>query len=271
MCRSKDDGGRRCPSTADPQKIAARNARRRARRAELKKVMSDESRRAGEVSPKHGLAGGLATGGEGEVRSLVDGREHRAGTSPRVLTIGGRTLSTISTVTPPAERAEQLRALGKGTPILHELSADDADVFMAQVQKLKEGNKFHASVYVYPLEEYKDMRLFISEDGESGIALKSDGDIVSVFSSQQAKEPRSANSMIATMISLGGKKLDCFDTVLPHVYAQEGFVEVGRDSWNDEYKPDGWEYETYKNFNNGRPDVVYMEYRGNTNNLALAA
>ena len=30
---------------------------------------------------------------------------------------------------------------------------------------------------------------------------------------------------------------------------------MGRDAWNDEYAPDGWDYEK-----EGRPDVVYFRY-----------
>ena len=30
--------------------------------------------------------------------------------------------------------------------------------------------------------------------------------------------------------------------------------------WNDEYAPEGWDYELFRNFNQGRPDVTFMAY-----------
>jgi hypothetical protein len=37
---------------------------------------------------------------------------------------------------------------------------------------------------------------------------------------------------------------------------------VARLKWDDQYKPEGWDYELYKKYNNGRPDVVFMAYDG---------
>ena len=55
-------------------------------------------------------------------------------------------------------------------------------------------------------------------------------------------------------------RLDCFDTVLPNLYADAGFVPVARLAWNDDYSPDGWDYQLFDTFNGGRPDVVFMAY-----------
>ena len=57
-----------------------------------------------------------------------------------------------------------------------------------------------------------------------------------------------------------GGGLDCFDTVLPAIYAKSGFVAVARLKWNDDYAPDDWNYTTYSAFNGGRPDVVFMAH-----------
>ena len=54
--------------------------------------------------------------------------------------------------------------------------------------------------------------------------------------------------MLNLATELGGTKLDCFDTVLPKIYGAAGFVETGRDPWNEEYKPEGWNYDTFKAF-----------------------
>jgi hypothetical protein len=68
----------------------------------------------------------------------------------------------------------------------------------------------------------------------------------------------SGRSIMETAISAGGKKLDAFDTILPEFYGTHGFVEAARIPWNDEYAPEGWDKETFKDFNNGEPDVVMM-------------
>ncbi|WP_231611367.1 hypothetical protein [Rhodococcus sp. CX] len=66
--------------------------------------------------------------------------------------------------------------------------------------------------------------------------------------------------MLRHATALGGRRLDCFDTVLPDLYADAGFVPVARLKWNDDHAPDEWDYDTFRTFNDGRPDVVFMAY-----------
>lgn len=127
------------------------------------------------------------------------------------------------------------------------------------MQELKDGNRFHASVYVYDEAEYCDKRLFVTDDGKAGFALAGD-EIVSVFRHPDSAYPNAAPALIAAAVSEGGRRLDCFDTVLPAAYARAGFVPVARLRWNDDYAPEGWDYDTYRVFNGGRPDVVFMAY-----------
>ena len=127
-----------------------------------------------------------------------------------------------------------------------------------------------ASVHTYTPEEYSQMRCFLSEDGMSGIAVKSDGDIVSVFSNPNAKinDFRSrGHALVELAKQNGGTKLDAFDTYLPDFYKKHGFEETGRDIWNEQYKPNGWDKEFYKKYNNGEPDVVYMELKNKSSKL----
>jgi hypothetical protein len=97
------------------------------------------------------------------------------------------------------------------------------------------------------------MRLFLSADAKSGVAVKPDGDIVSVFAANN-----SGRALIELAVSAGGTKLDAFDTVLAHFYAPHGFVVASRMAWNNEFKPEGWDKQTFSAFNNGEPDVVFM-------------
>ena len=45
---------------------------------------------------------------------------------------------------------------------------------------------------------------------------------------------------------------------MPSLYSEAGFRAVARLPFNDEYAPPGWNYDTFKKFNGGRPDVVFM-------------
>lgn len=161
------------------------------------------------------------------------------------------------------EKRKHIAKAGYATPEMYELDAQkDAGAFSNAITASAKDHKYGASVYVYPVEEYKDMRLFVSDDGSTGFALKSDGDIVSVYSMQDSQYKGSAYNNILTAVEQGGTKLDCFDTVLPKIYNRCGFEETERLTWDDQYMPDGWDKETYNKYNNGEPDVVMMEYTG---------
>lgn len=125
--------------------------------------------------------------------------------------------------------------------------------------ELTSNNRYASSVYVYDESEYAEMRMLVTDDGKAGVALKED-EVVSVFSHNDGKHPNAAPSMLRQATVLGGRRLDCFDTVLPNIYADAGFVPVARLAWNDDYAPDGWDYETYRHYSNGRPDVVFMAH-----------
>jgi len=160
---------------------------------------------------------------------------------------------------PPADLAARLQAQGKTTPPLHELDPRDAGVYRDSIAALAASTPYSSSVYVYSEDEYRQMRLLVTDDGRSGVALKGE-EIVSVFSRADGAHRGCGESMMATAVASGGRQLDCFDTALPHLYAKAGFVPVARLSWNDEYAPDGWNYQTYAPYNGGRPDVVFMAY-----------
>src|SRR5690606_3369969 len=123
-----------------------------------------------------------------------------------------------------------------------------------------ENNPYAASVYIYDEEDYAGMRLFLADDGKSGIALHDGDEIVSVFSDPRSKNKKVARHLISIAVENGGMRLDAFDTVLPSIYAKEGFVVKARLKWNDEYAPEGWDKEVFSKFNNGEPDVVFMQH-----------
>lgn len=173
--------------------------------------------------------------------------------------------ATYSHSTPVKDLFEES---GFDTPDFHELTRGKAagKLYTRLINDSKQDNRFGASVYVYPENEYQDMRLFVTKDGMSGFALKGD-DIVSAFKSPKSADRGVAFSMIRMAVALGGRKLDAFDTVLPSIYSVSGFKAVARMRWNDEFKPDDWNKETFKAFNSGEPDVVFMAYDQNREGL----
>lgn len=183
---------------------------------------------------------------------------NRIGEVSRLL-IDDRHITPVAVHRLQDERAQHLRSLGESTPELYELHPRDAATYRRQMETLREGNRFAASVYVYSDDEYAGMRLLVTDDGRSGIALKDD-EIVSLYAHCDSNHLGAANAMLETAVAAGGRRLDCFDTVLPAIYAKSGFVPVARLKWNDDYAPEGWDYATYVAFNGGRPDVVFMAH-----------
>lgn len=206
------------------------------------------------VGMEPGTAGSRASGD----RTGVGRLGNRSGEVPRLL-IDDRHITPVAVHRLPDARARQLRNLGKNTPALYELHPKDAQTYRRQMEALREGNPHAASVYVYDDDEYAEMRLFVTDDGRSGIALKDD-EIVSLYAHRGSNHPGAANAMLETAVTAGGRRLDCFDTVLPAIYAKSGFVPVARLKWDDDHAPEGWNYELYQRYNGGRPDVVFMAH-----------
>lgn len=154
-----------------------------------------------------------------------------------------------------------------------ELDSDEEAKGYKQFQRLVEAAKkklkFGSSVAVledpgFPDSDsaYNGTRQFISSDGGAGFALNGD-EIISAFSNGEGVNAGAADAMLQLAVQLGGRRLDAFDTVLPEIYARSGFVTTARIPFNDEFAPEDWDFEEYKEFNNGRPDVVFMAYNPN--------
>jgi len=146
------------------------------------------------------------------------------------------------------------------TPLtFHELTAEGSQHFHDTIAKAKQASAYGAAVAIYPTEDYQGMRLFLTEGGRSGFALKGD-DIVSAFKHPDDPAKGFANSALALATQEGGRRLDAFDTVLPRLYSDSGFRAVARIPWNDQFAPPDWDYNKFGAFNGGRPDVVFMVY-----------
>jgi hypothetical protein len=151
--------------------------------------------------------------------------------------------------------AELYKRSGNATPTFYELgnTAAASERFHAAIVENKQASPFGAAVAVYTPKEYRGMRLFLSADAKSGVAVKPDGDIVSVFAANN-----SGRALIELAVSAGGTKLDAYDTVLAHFYAPHGFVVASRIAWDEKQILEDWDKKTFSAFNNGEPDVVFM-------------
>ena len=154
---------------------------------------------------------------------------------------------------------------GISTPSYNKLKLNNQqsiDTFKKAIAKAKQslGND-GASVELK--DDYTDINLYLSEDGESGFGIKPNGDIVSVFSSKKVKG-RAHHMLEMAVYEGGGRQLDCFDIYLTKIYETHGFKPVAKMKWDDEYIPEGWNKDNFKDYNNGEPDVVFMVYDPNT-------
>lgn len=167
----------------------------------------------------------------------------------------------VASYAPAPEVASKLEAAGIAAPTMYELSQTPKSVsrFVDAITAAKKSSPNGAAVYVYPEQDYAGMRLFTNEDGTAGFALKGD-DIVSVFKHADNRSQRVFHSVLRLAVEQGGRRLDCFDTLLPTLYSANGFQPVVRMKWNDEYAPEGWDKKVFADFNGGEPDVVFMAY-----------
>ena len=95
----------------------------------------------------------------------------------------------------------------------------------------------------------------IKTDAGFGV-VGEDGDIKGVFKADLKSTEKTGDKVIQEAVKVGGTKLDNF--ALPNlmkIYERNGFREVSRLPFNEEYAPEGWNKEK-----NGTPDVVAMVY-----------
>ncbi|MFG7180678.1 phage portal protein [Burkholderia pseudomallei] len=225
----------------------------------------------GRAGSKAGQAGRAAagtaavsrTGGStpGAAKGAVS-EPYGRGTGPvRSIDVNGHSV-VGQTIEPTPETRAALAAQNASAPTYLKLtnSPASAQAFADAISAAKAASPNGAAVHVYSTDEYQHMQLFLTENGKGGVAVKPDGDIVSVFNTPGSGNAGLTRSALQLAVQHGGNKLDCFDTVLPTLYSQSGFRAVARMSWNDEYAPPGWNKEQFAAFNQGKPDVVFMAH-----------
>lgn len=133
--------------------------------------------------------------------------------------------------------------------------------FYDAIGEAKAANSHGAFVDQHGVTEYDGMKTFTNADGSVGVAVTGDGDIVSVFKNTARSRDRGAvTSLLFKALENGGKKLDNFNSpALSGFYLQHGFVPVARIKFNDDYAPDGWNFER-----DGRPDILFWVHNGDS-------
>jgi hypothetical protein len=110
-------------------------------------------------------------------------------------------------------------------------------------------------VTMYSGGELKGMgsRPYLSKSGKTGFAIKPDGEIISVFSTEGM-----GRAAMTQAIKAGGTKIEAFDGFLTkQFYPMFGFKETGRMAWDNQYAPKGWNHEKFDH-----PSVVMMSLGG---------
>lgn len=147
-------------------------------------------------------------------------------------------------------------------PISYEVdSAVFSGRFYKGLKTTKATSLYGAQVDLVPRKDLKGMRLFTTRDGQSGLAMAEDGYVTGVFTTS-SKYRKTAVSHLKHASSLGANRLDCFNTFLPGIYKKAGYKTHAAVPFNDDYAPDGWKRSTYREWNGGRPDVVFMANAG---------
>jgi hypothetical protein len=142
----------------------------------------------------------------------------------------------------------------------------DGEAYRKMQESSLVNNEYRDSVTVHTAEEYNQMRMFISEDGMTGVTLDKDGHLGGGFSDPGSGRPNDIAQLLIIGIKEGATNAEAFDTILPDYYSAFGFKAVSRVAFNEEEVPKNWDYATYSRFNNGRPDVVHFVWDGGDRN-----
>ena len=144
------------------------------------------------------------------------------------------------------------------TPQIEETT--DIDRFIKALSAGKFSTKYGAQVSVLTPEQYANGRMFLTPDGMAGFAIIDGDNLVSLFNHRDSSYRGVSAALVMLGVQEGGRRLENFDTYLPKIYGRLGFKETGRYPWDEELKVSDWDYETYRKWNDGRPDYLEMEY-----------
>lgn len=105
--------------------------------------------------------------------------------------------------------------------------------------------------------------VLVSTDGHAGALVTHNGEIGAVFSNGRQYSSKSSSHIIkktfSTLKANGGKWLNCYNTNLPSLYAEQGLYVNSYLDINEDYVPDEYKTEEFINmFPNFNKGVVFM-------------
>ena len=154
--------------------------------------------------------------------------------------------------------AELKRAFEEANIDFIAIRSATAEEFYDAIGKAKNVNPFGPFVTQHTVEEYRQMRLFLTLDGTAGIAITSENNIVSVFNGGSKRGV--LKTLLPVAIEQGGVKLDNYSSGrLSDMYAAYGFVPISKVKFNRDFAPSDWDYQR-----DGEPDVVFWIHNGDS-------
>jgi hypothetical protein len=133
-----------------------------------------------------------------------------------------------------------------------DFSKVNPEEFLKTVDNFRNSSEMaSANIHPYSIDDYKNMITKLSQDKNTGYALKNDGELVSVFSKQKGR----GSDLVNDAVNSGAKKLDAYDIngKLPELYGDAGFKEISRSPFNPEYAD-----KTNSMLMSNKPDFVEM-------------
>lgn len=136
------------------------------------------------------------------------------------------------------------------------LNTADPGEFTTAVEEFAENNPDLAPMLTFhDEEELSEHDVFLSENGDAGVAVDPEGDIQNVFSAEGAEVD--GDVLMEQAFEAGGQMLDCYDGFLTDFYQSHGFDVTGTMDFNPEFAPDGWDENPHLE---GQPDVMFMAH-----------
>jgi hypothetical protein len=173
-------------------------------------------------------------------------------------------LKNVTEISLPVEVQEAIKkAFPKITTFPKIFEIKDGAVYRELKIKGLEGVPMSSSVTIHSAEKYNTMRMFVTEDGYTGITITKDGHLGGAFSSEKSGRSADLAQLMVIGVKEGATNAEAFDTFLPNYYTKFGFKGVSTVAFSEEIaKENDWNYEEYKGYNNGKPDIVHFIYDG---------
>ena len=148
---------------------------------------------------------------------------------------------------------------------------NDYNFYSQALSEAKKANEYGAFVDAQSVEALKDnnAKVFMSENGGCGVAVKDNGNIVGVFKNTDKYPDKTiakgaAKDELITARLNGGDRLDCYGSDLVDMYSPVGFEPTHKVKYeygiNDEM--DTWcKAQKAKDPNFDEPDIIFMKVR----------